>query len=332
MRKILHYNRYNEGYLKFDKLKYDVIYRKNQIKGSFLSIKCYIRFILTPKNNQNKNIMKTRKLWYLLGALSLTLGIFVSCESSEDTSVQDELTSDVVAKLKAAYFNTENAKVMTFMGERGVAVQDMFLTFEEINDLTPGENIPNTEHYRTTNLVTKLPRVITVSIDPALGTLGSNALDDALAMYNAENLQLTFQRVSHGGKGKNKANIEVSEFYELESGGFITLGRAAGFPTRKGDPAKGFGINSRWFELLNPSQAEVAGTMAHEIGHCIGLRHTDYQTRESCGQNVNEGSAGVGAIHIPGTPTGSDATSLMQACGPADRFNNNDKIALGVIY
>jgi hypothetical protein len=72
--------------------------------------------------------------------------------------------------------------------------------------------------------------------------------------------------------------------------------------------------------------------MAHEIGHTIGFRHTDYQTRESCGSNTNEGSAGVGAIYIPGTPTGSDATSLMQSCGPSRSLNNNDKIALDFLY
>jgi hypothetical protein len=64
-------------------------------------------------------------------------------------------------------------------------------------------------------------------------------------MYNNLNLRISFNKVAFGLKGKKKANIEVTEFYELESGGFITLGRAAGFPTRKGDPAKGFGINSR---------------------------------------------------------------------------------------
>tara|TARA_R110002051_G_C8608039_1_gene481442 strand:- start:91 stop:828 length:738 start_codon:yes stop_codon:yes gene_type:complete len=245
--------------------------------------------------------------------------------------METEISSSTLEKLAAAHFDISKARATVFMGEYGIAVEDMFFTLEQIDELQGSDGI-HSKQYRTNNLVKKLPRVITVSVDPDLGQLGSDALDNMIAMYNNENLELAFQRVAFGGKGKRKANIEVTEFYEQESGGFITLGRAAGFPTRKGDPAKGFGINSRWFELLNPSLAEVAGTMAHEVGHCIGFRHTDYMTRESCGSNVNEGSAGVGAIHISGTPLGSDASSLMQSCGPADSFNNNDRIALNQLY
>ncbi|TYP72830.1 M57 family metalloprotease [Aquimarina intermedia] len=279
--------------------------------------------------------MKKRSLLSLFGVILLAASIFISCEK-ESTAIEEVsehvIFKEALSKLEKAHFKTQNARQIEFMGETGIAVEDMFFTLEQIDELSQIEIGPNQKQYRTTNLVTGLPRLITVSVDPSLGTLGSNALDAMINMYNSENLQLTFQRVAFGLKGKNQAAIEVTEFYELESGGFITLGRAAGFPTRKGDPAKGFGINSRWFELLNPSLAEVTGTMAHEVGHCIGFRHTDYMTRESCGQNVNEGSARVGAIHISGTPTVSDATSLMQSCGPANNFNNNDKIALDVLY
>ena len=261
--------------------------------------KTYIGSALT---NKTQNCMKKTNI-LLLSAFALMFTIASCSYSEEGASPKSEIPTHILSKLEAAHFDLDRAHATTFMGEYGVAVEDMFFTFEQVEELaqTPG---PITKQYRTSNLVTGLPRVITVSVDPDLGSLGSDALDGMINMYNSENLQLTFQRVAFGGKGKRKANIEVTEFYELESGGFITLGRAAGFPTRKGDPAKGFGINSRWFDLLNPSLAEVTGTMAHEVGHCIGLRHTDYQTRESCGQNVNEGSARVGAIHIAGTANG----------------------------
>ncbi len=47
----------------------------------------------------------------------------------------------------------------------------------------------------------------------------------------------------------------------------------------------------------------LATTIAHEMGHCIGMRHTDYMDRSySCGGVPdNEGDGGVGANHIPGT-------------------------------
>ena len=61
----------------------------------------------------------------------------------------------------------------------------------------------------------------------------------------------------------------------------------------------------------------LATTIAHEMGHCIGFRHTDYMDRSySCGGAPdNEGDGGVGANHIPGTPTGPSANSWMLACG-----------------
>jgi hypothetical protein len=75
--------------------------------------------------------------------------------------------------------------------------------------------------------------------------------------------------------------------------------------------------------------------MAHEIGHCIGFRHTDYMNRSSCGQNSNEGSAGVGAIWIPGTPTTVSGTykSWMMACTDGSpSFSSADGTALTYVY
>ena len=77
--------------------------------------------------------------------------------------------------------------------------------------------------------------------------------------------------------------------------------------------------------------------MAHEMGHCIGMRHTDYYNRAySCGGSAsNEGASTVGAILIPGTPSSAEPNSWMLACvgnGVNRPFTANDLTALNYIY
>lgn len=82
----------------------------------------------------------------------------------------------------------------------------------------------------------------------------------------------------------------------------------------------------------------IATIIAHELGHCIGFRHTDYMNCSySSGTGGNEGQSttGVGAVRIPGTPTGPDSGSWMLACignGVNRYFNANDRTALAYVY
>ena len=177
------------------------------------------------------------------------------------------------------------------------------------------------EQYRTTNLVRNLPRTITVSLASNLSTW-STALNTALARYNALGLQLTFTRVTSG------ANISIVN----GTGSFLA---SSGFPTSSGNPYNQVILVST--AVAGQPQNTVASILAHEIGHCIGFRHTDYFNRAySCGGSaVNEGSAGVGAINIPGTPTGADPNSWMLSCigsGQNRPFNANDITALNYLY
>src|SRR5699024_4807462 len=98
-------------------------------------------------------------------------------------------------------------------------------------------------------------------------------------------------------------------------------------------------VNTRAIgSVSTASQINYAATIiAHEVGHCIGFRHTDYMDRSySCGGAYsNEGASTVGAIQIPGTPSGPDAGSWMLACigsGQNRYFNKNDVTALGYLY
>jgi hypothetical protein len=100
-------------------------------------------------------------------------------------------------------------------------------------------------------------------------------------------------------------------------------------------------MNTYWYSTgTDATNVNYIGTiMAHEIGHTIGFRHTDYANRAySCGgRKSNEGQAnnGVGAVYIPGTATGGDPNSWMLACVGSNvnrPFNTNDKKALAYVY
>ncbi|HXR79276.1 MAG TPA: M57 family metalloprotease, partial [Saprospiraceae bacterium] len=118
-------------------------------------------------------------------------------------------------------------------------------------------------------------------------------------------------------------------------GGCI-LGRASGFPDSNGNPSPGFTLSTSSCATTYINNADKADeVMAHEIGHCIGFRHTDYKRRNSCGPGPGESSGSIGAVWIPGTPTNVSGSydSWMMACtNGKPNFNADDVIALKYVY
>jgi hypothetical protein len=135
-------------------------------------------------------------------------------------------------------------------------------------------------------------------------------------------LLLTFQK-------KTSGVVDII-IYDVSGQPYIA---SSGFPNN-GNPYNTILFNVAY---ANWNGSTLTTILAHEVGHCIGFRHTDYMDRSySCGGAPdNEGSAGIGAIHIDGTPTGPDANSWMLAClgnGVNRPFNANDRTALNFIY
>jgi Dual-action HEIGH metallo-peptidase len=275
-----------------------------------------------------KKIMKTAF------ALSLTGLMFVACSKKQNAvEVQPDgvVSEAVMAKIKAAGFNTNEVTKV----EGGYLVEgDILLTEENLNEksTTPTLRIANDEQYRTNNLVSGLPRVIKIKVT-GLGTAFIQGADLAISRYNAAGLQLTFQRITSG-----TANLNIVGFNQGPSGGFITLG-SAGFPSG-GNPFSQIRMNTNAAAYgSNPNVQYVGSVIQHEIGHCIGMRHTDYYNRNiSCGSQGggNEGAGVDGAVLIPGTPSAATlaAGSWMLACsnGGNRTFNSNDLVALNYLY
>ncbi|NML39681.1 hypothetical protein HHL17_20950 [Chitinophaga sp. G-6-1-13] len=275
--------------------------------------------------------MKTRKLLCCLMFI-MTLLFNLSCKKEEQQPTKDttvDVSSGALAKIKKLGYSTHGV----IRQDSGYIVEgDIFLSdadLDKTHAYSPTLRAGETEQYRTNYAITRLPRVITLSVS-GLPAVYATATDIAIEHYNQLGLMLTFQRVSSG------ANVTIT-YRSLGTG---ILGMASGFPDANGNPPNLIWMNSDANGLgTNPEKYYLASVIEHELGHIIGFRHTDYFNRAiSCGwssSDPNEGDAGIGAIPIYGTPTSEDPFSWMLACiepGKSRPFSSYDISALQFMY
>ncbi|HWO18421.1 MAG TPA: zinc-dependent metalloprotease [Kofleriaceae bacterium] len=180
--------------------------------------------------------------------------------------------------------------------------RDAHVTLEASREMLESGD-ESAEQYRTTNLVgisiTKICINPTTSFNSV--SMLSQALNAAIDNYNALGLRLAFAR---GPTNGCTANITAT----TTSG----VGSSAGFPWG----GKPYGLIYIGTGLQNYSLDVNEHVITHEIGHTIGIRHSDYYNRSiSCGSGGSEGDTGIGAVYIPGTPTmATIGGSLMNSC------------------
>ena len=236
------------------------------------------------------------------------------------TDLQSE-NEEIVSNLVEAGFPADDITVV----ENAVYVgRDAHVTLEASREmLQPGKQ--SAEQYRTTNLVSSTVTKICINPTSTFNSYSrlSQGLDLAIANYNALGLSFTLVRNSTSG-----CSATIVAQTSSATGG------SSGFPSG----GKPYGTINIGTPLQSYSVDVNEHVITHEIGHTIGFRHSDYYNRSiSCGGTAtNEGSAGVGAILISGTPsTATVGGSVMNSCfrsTESGEWTSSDITALNALY
>ena len=155
------------------------------------------------------------------------------------------------------------------------------------------------KQYYTTNTVT-LTNAASIIVD--VSGLESSWKTAAMAAISEWNAWWFAGIVLHMDTSSVSADITMTmdNLTPNNCAGYIAIGMGD-FPS-DGKPGATIRFNNAATSCL--SGAQKKWNAVHELGHTLGIRHTNWY-------DIGESSSPYGTIHVPGTPTGNDANSVM---------------------
>jgi hypothetical protein len=266
--------------------------------------------------------------------------LMISCESGNGAENQESVElKQALLMLEKKGFDTKNYQILELPYGQNQALEKMISVENDclflIKDLL---NESRDKQYHTNNLLSKavasnLKIALRTSGAQAISSQWQNAFKDAIDNWNSikGGLHTTYLKLNL---------VADTEPYDilvyksnLDNPNVIA---SAGFPSINGSAFSSIYVNSGFTGYLTNAERLFAAT--HEMGHSIGFRHTNWFDRNSNGISGdvpydNEGVGLYGANHIPGTPTGLDPNSVMNAIVQTwTGFSVNDKISVRYMY
>jgi len=239
-----------------------------------------------------------------------------SCETDDVYSdiKTNENNSHLMAIINGMNLDTTN---LYRLGDYYVIENDILIHKDSI----PLYGLSMTRQARADYIIHNIS-MITVGVDPGLPADNDwrSAVHQAISEYNSLGLSFSFVY------SDINPDILVSYYPTTPSDPIfndLVCGTAL-YPSSNGLPGSSIFVNQLTTYQFSTKMKKLI--LAHNLGHCIGLRHTDWHKYPLNYEPT--------AIHIVGT-TGTDSNSIMNAdyCGKEWKgFSNYDKIALDALF
>lgn len=279
--------------------------------------------------------MKTNKILNL--SLLIILLLVVSCRKvSDDDKPKLTQNQELLSYIKSLGFSESVIKDlgdeyqvdgdisfpkdMKIPSNKSIKVENP-LTFNSKLMTTPIVGRSKISQTYTGHLVGETNRInVRISINPNLTDL-INEINGAIDLWNnVENSAIYFSIVSSGSYDIEIRKASINGYGVA----YFPLNGSAGALVR---------INSESMANAGLTSIQKKAVIAHELGHCIGFRHTDWQGREST-NGADEIGTQVTAIEVPNAG-GTDANSIMNSGSNntlSGFLSDKDKLALINLY
>lgn len=203
--------------------------------------------------------------------------IFAIISSCSKENIQPDISKVVCNEDSIESFEMKNYLIMEYGFSECLIeeTEDQFVVEDDI--CFPKENFWDNymqkqdtgvhlkKHYRTPNLVTKV-KTIEINVDSKVPSKWKSAFKTAVSKWNGLKGKITF-KIVEGYCPAYGINVSYSSL-----GRNNTIAQST-FPSTKGYPGLFITINSQCNSSLTTSK--IIFTAVHEMGHSIGLAHTD---------------------------------------------------------